>query len=200
MKQTKNTHNGVCKKYNKAIYSDEHVLEKIQYTILNQVKKIIQNTRENIKFYVTLEIVFEKSNEPEIKTDPPIYLSSNPFNTTNPTGLNITMQKIYEELYASIETFEKNGSNWVIFKVNNISLTVVKYKPIRASSYLSLPKFFQKYSSSSILNLQNFDDEKCAIWCLVAHQYPQFENRADSQVRQKKNPIMKKISINFLII
>ena len=49
---------------------------------------------------------------------------------------------------------------------------MVPYDPTKASSYLKLPK--KLYGSKHILNIQNIDDEKCALWCIIAHLYPKY--------------------------
>ena len=54
---------------------------------------------------------------------------------------------------------------------------LVKYDPIRASSYLQLPKELQ--AKQGCLNIQN-NDEKCFLWSILASLHPlQYRNNLD---------------------
>lgn len=42
------------------------------------------------------------------------------------------------------------------------------YSPLRASSYLPLPNKIAV--KKGVLNIQNEKDEKCFLWCILAHR------------------------------
>ena len=86
-------------------------------------------------------------------------------NEVNEHDLNEAMQK----MYASLETFMREGSGWYLKKVLKLEIHTVIYKPLGGSSYLPLPKSLAL--SRSILNIQDQDD-KCFLYCLVASMHP----------------------------
>ena len=54
-----------------------------------------------------------------------------------------------------------------------IFLGVVQYDPLRASTYLPLPKVIK--DKKACINIKN-DDQKCFFWSVLASLYPQSEN------------------------
>ena len=55
------------------------------------------------------------------------------------------------------QEFQKEGSGWAVDEVLHLKFLIGKYKPLKGSQYLELPKKIAK--SHSILNIQNKDDK-----------------------------------------
>ena len=51
---------------------------------------------------------------------------------------------------------------------------IVTYDPLRASSYIPLSKEISQ--RKACINIQNFSDEKCFLWCVLASLYPAQSN------------------------
>ena len=73
-----------------------------------------------------------------------------------------------------IETFQHNGSGWALREVFDVNLRAITHDQTRASSYLQLLEKLHK--SHSILNIHNEDDDKCALWCILAHLFSKHYN------------------------
>ena len=54
--------------------------------------------------------------------------------------------------------------------LEEIDLVLSTFDPLRASNYIELHKKFQN-SKKGLLNIQN-NDQKCFLWCVLAHLYP----------------------------
>ena len=74
--------------------------------------------------------------------------------------------------------------------IADVDLRVATYDPTRASSYLQLPEKLRQ--STSILNIRNTEDGKCALWCIIAHLFPKYHdnrtNQHGQQSRRTANP------------
>ena len=66
------------------------------------------------------------------------------------------------------------GSGWTVKSVDNHYLNVVKYQPMRGSSYIKLPQELRN-SSKGLINIKNKDDE-CFRWCHIRHLNPQIKD------------------------
>ena len=55
---------------------------------------------------------------------------------------------------------------WVLDKIMKLDIKIVKFSPIRASSYLALPR--ELANERSVLNIRNQNDEKCFFYCYTA--------------------------------
>ena len=59
-------------------------------------------------------------------------------------------------------------SGWTIDSVMEQNINISKYKPLYGSSYIKLPKDLN-HSRKGFVNIQNSDDNKCLLWCLVRY-------------------------------
>lgn len=80
-----------------------------------------------------------------------------------------------------IAIWVSEGSAWNFKSVDNHYLNIVKYEPIKGSSYIKLPRNASKGS----IYLKN-DDNECFRWCHIRHLNPQDEhperiNKSDRQ-------------------
>ncbi|GBM57571.1 hypothetical protein AVEN_97677-1 [Araneus ventricosus] len=67
----------------------------------------------------------------------------------------------------AVDEFIRRGSGWILDKIVHFELCAAKYQPLRASSYIILPK--KLVDKKAVLNIQN-EDQKCLVWCLNAHK------------------------------
>ena len=79
---------------------------------------------------------------------------------------------MYDNLIHQIDSFEQNGSGWVVQNLVYLDLYVGQYDSLRASSYLKMPNKFQK----GFINVEN-KDNKCFLWSVLAHLYPVKDQR-----------------------
>ena len=104
-------------------------------------------------------------------TDDGVTVTSPHFRSRTYTGLSSEtfsdhdLNEAFQKMHASMEQFLREGSGWYISRVIKLEIHTVIYAPVRASSYLPLPKTLAK--NNGILNIQN-TDEKCFLWCVLA--------------------------------
>ena len=80
------------------------------------------------------------------------------------------MDKINEEL----ENYTGEGSGWQLEDIESVFLQISRYKPIRGGTHIPTPEFLKgKYA---IVNMQNFHDNLCFIYCILAFLYPATDN------------------------
>ena len=203
MRQVMSRHDGDFRMHRKTMNSDKNIYEQLQHTIMNDVRGILRQQHNNVKYYITCKFVFEKADRPGVYTDPPIYVSTEPIATTRSRPIEDILRHKYEELVEKIETFVQNGSGWILKEILDVDLRIVTYDPTRASSYLKLPGVLHK--SHSILNIYN-KDNKCVLWCILARLFPKYkydgrsrENNIDAYIKYEQDIDIKDIEFPLKI-
>jgi hypothetical protein len=74
-----------------------------------------------------------------------------------------------KKMYTSFIEFQRQGSNWTIDKVVNLTIHMARYRPLKGSSYILLP--IKLRSKHAIINIKN-KDNKCFMWSVLAALYP----------------------------
>ena len=182
---------GFTKSYEITIKNNKDPLAQLKNTrgvLAYHIKKMIKSMK-GLKYVETLKITFEKISGKEI-----IYKTAY-FNTPAETIINNL--EITESLKMSMETiinkissWISEGSGWTIQSVDNHYLNIVKYQPIRGSSYIQLPEELRN-SAKGLINLKNKDDE-CLRWCHIRHLNPQEKDpqrikKSDKEYVEKLN-------------
>lgn len=80
------------------------------------------------------------------------------------------LNEAFNKLSKSLETYFRDSSGWIIQRVIKLTALTVKYSPLKGSTYIPLPNTL-KYSNC-ILNIKNFTDEMCFLYCVLASLYP----------------------------
>ena len=84
----------------------------------NTMKGIIMNQlykhTKKLKFTMSIHVVFEKANDPEVKTVPPVVLTTHPYIVYLGTDIDNCLNDAAEDLFKRIENYEGCGSGWVI--------------------------------------------------------------------------------------
>ena len=104
--------------------------------------------------------------------------------------------EIYQEMVDEIEqeiqkTEEAEGSGWVFMEIENLTLHTVKWDPLKAGSYINLPKELK--NKKAIINMQN-EDDKCFLWSVLRALNPRDKNaeRVDKDLKSKENTLNMK--------
>ena len=77
---------------------------------------------------------------------------------------------IFKELIRFELEEKQQGSEFNIGNVSYVDLDILKSTPLKASSYLDLPKDIK--NKKAIIKFLNTDN-KCFVWSIIAHLYPQ---------------------------
>ena len=72
---------------------------------------------------------------------------------------------MYDMLVNAVEDFELCGSGWVLDQLLRQDLHVLEFVPLRASTYLPLPK--ELHDKKAVVNIRN-NDQCCFLWTAIA--------------------------------
>ena len=90
---------------------------------------LLEHTKQ-LKFTMSLHVVFEKANIPEVKTVPPVVLTTNPHTVYLATNLDSCLENVSEELFEMIEQYESNGSGWVLDHIARLDTNITSFSSI----------------------------------------------------------------------
>ena len=148
-------------------------------TLLNEMK--------GLKYVETLKVTFEKNSGDEI-VEKTAYFNSAPQTIINQMEINEALQMSKQNILNQISQWISEGSGWTIKSVDSHYLNIVKYKPLKGSSYIQLP-YELRNSAKGLINMKNEDNE-CFRWCHIRHlnqqeKYPQRIKKTDKQYVEK---------------
>ena len=144
-------------------------LQKTRLLIKNNLLKIL-NEMKGIKFNETLKITFEKQNGDKL-IEKEAHFNAKPQTVTNEIEIKNLLQITQQQIVNIIQQWISEGSGWTIQSVDGHFINVVRYRPLRGSSYIPLPKELNN-SAKGIINMKNNDDE-CFRWCHIRYLLPQ---------------------------
>ena len=106
---------------------------------------------------------------------------------TDPHEIFKEMMDEIEEEVQKVEHAE--GSGWVFVEVENLTLHTDIWDPIKASSYIDLPKELK--NKNAIINMKNEDNNKCFLWCVLRALNPKDKNaeRIDKDLKSKEDTL-----------
>ncbi|KAF4532661.1 hypothetical protein B566_EDAN002896 [Ephemera danica] len=92
------------------------------------------------------------------------------------TSLEDFFDKSLLKLMQEIDDHEGKQSGWTQDEVKSIEVRVNKYQPLKASSYLALPKHIA--GTHAVINPQN-EDQQCFKWAILAEFVDNHANRIE---------------------
>ena len=110
---------------------------------------------------------------------------------TEATDVNEIYGEMLDEIEEEIQKVEQaEGSGWVFLEVENLTLHTDIWDPIKASSYIDLPKELK--NKKAIINMKNEDNNKCFLWCVLRALNPSKDkhpSRIDEDLKSKENTL-----------
>ena len=169
----------------------------------------ILNRDGGMKAQVTLHVTFKKKKieyrddgqAEEVFEYKDAYFNSNAFTILNEYQIIDALDKAAEEINNKIAVWLSEGSGWTIVEIRSHYVNIVKYQPLRGSSYIPSPKELRN-SMSGLINLKNTDN-KCLLWCLNRHLNPRKKDPqriTKSDRESAKNPDFSGITFPVTII
>ena len=173
IEQTSKALNGYTKSYEISIKNDKDPLVQLNSTRKGLVYHItsVLTSMKGLKFAETLRVTFEKETGHEERVIKTAYFNSQPQTITNDTQIELALSLSKQEILNNIAVWISEGSGWTIESINNHYLNVVKYEPMKGSSYIKLPTELRN-SAKGLINMKNEDNE-CFRWCHIRHLNPQ---------------------------
>ena len=109
---------------------------------------------------------------------------------TEATDPNEIYQEMINEIEEEIQKVEQAvGSGWVFVEVENLTLHMDKWDPVKASSYIDLPKELK--NKKALINMEN-EDNKCFLWCVLRALNPSNDkhpSRIDKDLKSKEHTL-----------
>ena len=185
IEQTDKALKGYTKSYEISIKNNKDPLAQMQNTRKAIEHRVITllNEMKGLKYVETLKVTFSKMSDGEtvIKT---AYFNSTPQTIINQMEINEALHISKQQILNKIAQWISEGSGWTIQSVDSHYLNIIKYKPLKGSSYIQLP-YELRNSSKGLINMKNEDNE-CFRWCHIRHlnpqeKYPQRIKKTDQQ-------------------
>ena len=95
------------------------------------------------------------------------YFNSKPQTIINNIEINKSLEETKQNILEKIGVWVSEGSGWTIKSVDDHYLNVIKYKPMKGSSYIKLPQEL-RHSAKGLIKMKNEDNE-CFRWCHIRH-------------------------------
>ena len=172
IEQTDKPLKGYTKSYEISIKSNKDPLAQLQNTrkAIEHHAITLLNEMKGFKYVETLKVTFSKMSGGEIviKT---AYFNSIAQTIINEMEIADSLQLSKQQILNKIAQWISEGSGWTIQSVDNHYLNIVKYKPLKGSSYIQLPSELRN-SAKGLINMKNEDNE-CFRWCHIRHLNPQ---------------------------
>ena len=162
-------------------------LQNTRSVIKNNLLKVL-NEMKGLKFNETLKITFEKQNGDKL-IEKEAYFNAKPQTVTNEEEIANLLQITQQQIVNMIQQWISEGSGWIIKSVDGHFINVVRYRPLRGSSYIPLPEELQN-SAKGIINMKNNDDE-CFRWCHIRHLLPQ--NKDPQRIKKCDKKYVEKL-------
>ena len=166
---------GFTRSYEISLINRQDPLIQLQNTrllIKNNLLKVLKEMK-GLKFNEVLNITFEKQKGDELIEEKPYFITKKQ-TLTNEVEITNFLETTQQQIVNKIEQWISKGSAWIIKSVDGHFINVVRYRPLRGSSYIPLPKELQ-HPAKGIINIKNNDDE-CFRWCHIRHLLPQNKN------------------------
>ena len=125
---------------------------------------------EGLKYIETLKLTFKKAiadkSETKIKFKT-AYFNSKAKKIINKNETDESIQTTNQQILNGISVWISDGSGWTIESVDDQYVNIVKYKPLKGSSYIELSLEIRN-PAKGLINLKNKDTE-CLRWCHIRH-------------------------------
>ena len=172
IEETNRAMKGYTSSYNISIKHNKDPLLQLQNTRLaigNHIKKVLSAMR-GLKFIETLKVTFSKHQGDGFiyKT---AYFNSKAQTIINDISINEALQLTKQQILNIIAQWISESSGWIIKSVDSHHLNIVKYEPMKGSSYIQLPQELRN-SAKGLINMKN-NDNQCFRWCHIRHLNPQ---------------------------
>ena len=113
-------------------------LQNTRLAVETHLKNILKSMK-GFKYVETLEVTFEKMLNNDI-INKTAYFNSDVDAITNDNEISESLKYSQERILNIISIWISEGSGWTVKSVDNHYLNIVKYNPIKGSSYIKLPE------------------------------------------------------------
>ena len=163
-------------------------LQNTRIAVEHHIKKAL-SAMKGIKFNETLKVTFWKPQD-DGWIYKSAYFNSKPQTIINDLSISEALQLTKQQILNFIAHWISEGSGWTIQSVDSHHINLVKYVPLKGSSYIQLPQELRN-SSKGLINMKSEDNE-CFRWCHIRHlnpqdKYPQRIKKSDKEYIDRLN-------------
>lgn len=137
------------------------------FNVLKHILSLKLSEFTGLKFWLCAATTFHKSTN--LAETIPGHFPNLPRTILHESDIVPALEESMTLIMGIVDKFEEKGSSWVLSSVESLDLFVGKYEPLRASSYVKLPRYLRK--KHAIVNPKN-KDQKCFIWSVLAALHP----------------------------
>ena len=150
----------------------------------------IMSTNRNIKARLYLNCIMKRSDPAGTILKKFAFHSIGQKIITEATDPHEIYNEMRDEIEEELQKVEQaEGSGWVFVEVENLTLYTDIWDPIKAGSYIDLPKELK--NKNAIVNMKNEDNDKCFLWCVLRALNPKdtHPERIDKDLKSKENTL-----------
>ena len=100
----------------------------------------------------------------------------------------------FRQLYSNSEEYVSNGSSWSIHAIEKLELHNVRHVPLGVGTYTPLPCGLP---ARSVINVKNRNDNKCIVWSILAHLYPNAKKPSDVESYRQYENVLNLEGVRF---
>ena len=118
------------------------------------------------KWYIAIKVMFYKMDKSENKIYASAYFHGAMQTLLRKEDFEESYHNSMNKIWQAFDEYLKNGSGWILERVEKILLNTYDYQPIQISSYIPTPKVL--VGKRCLTNVQNEDDRKCFEYSIIA--------------------------------
>ena len=121
------------------------------------------------KFYIAVKVRFFKKDKDGHRSEDSAFFHGAMHTVLRKEQFEEAYQTSLQKIWKSFDIFIKNGSGWILDRVEKIFLNTYNYQPIGISSYISTPQAIVK--KRAVVNVKNENNKKCFEYSVLAALY-----------------------------
>ena len=121
------------------------------------------------KFYIAVKVNFIKIDKDGYKTEDQAFFHGAMHTVLRGEDFEEAFQTSLKKIWNSFDVYLKNGSGWILDRVEKIFLNSYDYTPIDISSFIPTPQAITK--KKAVINIQNKSNKKCFEYSVLSALY-----------------------------
>ena len=163
--------NGTFKKFKRqpsaTVKYDPMAFLQDQYEYINNL--ISHHLEQSpLKWYISMKVKFIRNNTDVDVTVTPGFRSKLQM-TLLPSEINQSLRESIKQVLNNYLDYQRQGSNWKLDHIIELTIHLAKYRPIGGSTYIRLPDKLR--NKKACLNVEN-NDNMCFKWALLSAIHP----------------------------
>ena len=105
----------------------QDTIDDLKYVFDKELHQLLRREackRLHFKWYVALKVVFRKTSDSRVITDPPVCFRTDPRVGLISTDYQINLLHAYNDVIEQIDTYERNGSGWVLDHLVELDINI----------------------------------------------------------------------------